>query len=125
MRQNLVSVLFVKLLDYVYSVVGVKVVDKLLGNLLGGHIAQKLAPVILVELHEHIGGSVAVQQLVQKFSLVNVQLFVKLGNVGGVQLSEFPARRLLIACGNDFAYVVKIFRSIFFHFIAGVSVQCW
>ncbi len=75
MGENLVAVLLVELLDKVNGIVGVEVVD-LLGDFLGGHGREELEAVVLVELHEHIGSCVLVEQLVEKLGFVELEILV-------------------------------------------------
>ncbi len=56
----------------------------LLGNLLGGHVLDNLESLILVELHEHVGGGLLVEELEDIFGPVGVELLYEFGKVGGV-----------------------------------------
>ncbi len=62
-REDFVALVFVEGLDEVHGVVRVEVVD-LLCDFLGGHVAEELAAVVLVKLHEHVGGLLLVQEAV-------------------------------------------------------------
>ena len=115
-RQDFITVLLIEFLDYIHSIVGVEVVDKLLGNLLGRHGGEELATVVLVQLHEHVGGYIAVEQLVQKFRFVKVEFLIKLGNVRRVKVGKLLACGFLVARLYYGAYMMQVFRCIFFHF---------
>lgn len=88
MGKNLLAVLLVEFLDDVHSVVGVEVVDELLGDFLRRHIVEQLAAVVLVEFHEHIGGSLQVKEAVEVFGLLQVEILVEVSDVGRVQSVE-------------------------------------
>ena len=61
MRNNLVALFFVELLNKVYSIVSIKVID-LLGNLLGRHVLDEFQSLVLIEFHKHIGGCIFVEK---------------------------------------------------------------
>ena len=96
-RQDLVAVFLVELLDYVYGIVGVEMVDELLGDLLGRHVLEQLAAVVLIEFHKHIGRNVVIEQLVEKFRLVEIEVLVQFGYVGRMQRGELVACRVFIS----------------------------
>ena len=89
MRQHFLLVFFVKFLDKVDGIVGVKVLHELLGNVLVGHILKQAVAVVLIKFHQGVGSSVTVKVRHHILRLLKVHLLYKFGNVGRVQLFEF------------------------------------
>ena len=112
---HLVAVLLVKVLDEVNRVVGVEMVDIQTGDFLGVHVAEELPSVILVKLHQHGGGLVAIEQLVEVFGLRQVEVLIQLGDVGRVHLLQLTTGGGLVVVFNDMLYFFEKILVEFLH----------
>ena len=83
--EDFLTVFLVEFLDDVYGIVSVKIVDELLGDFLSRHAVEKLASVILVKFHQHIGCRLGIKETVQVFSLLQIKILIEVGDIGGVQ----------------------------------------
>ena len=121
-RENLLLGVLVHFADQVYGVVGVHVVDKLLGDDFAGQLFQHLLAVVLVEFEQDVGGLLAVEQHVDVFGLVEVELLVEFGNVGGVQLFEQLAGLVFLVVLDDLLNVLYVFGRKLFHVSASLGL---
>ncbi len=114
MRQDLLALVDIKLLDEVDCIIGVKMVD-LLGDLLCRHVGNEFQTVVLIKLHQDIGCRIVVEQTIEILGLVNLEVLVEFSDIGGMEISEFPDCLLLVV-GMDYpANMLEIFGSIFLH----------
>ncbi len=90
-------------------------VDIFAGDILRLHLAEEFAAVVLVKFHEHVGSLVAVEEAVEVFCIVKLQVVVQLCDVGRVEVGENGAGFLVVAVGDYLFYVVEIFLVEFFH----------
>ena len=82
-RNHLIAILLIKVLDKVNGIIGVEVLERL-GNLLLGHIGKELSALVLVHLHEHLGGSLVFEELIEKLGIVDGKILKEFGDVGRV-----------------------------------------
>ena len=84
-------------------------VNELAGDILRLHVAQKFAAVLLVKLHEHIGGLVSVEQPVEILRLLQVKLLEKLRYIRRVEIFQHLLRSSLVVRVGDMPDVIDIF----------------
>ena len=90
----------IEFLYQVHRIIRVEML-KLLRNFLFGHIVEKLLAVVLIELHQHLGGSLFVEQLIQKFCIFHFKVVKELRYVGRVQVAEQPPCSIFILARHD------------------------
>ena len=76
---------------------------------------EQLVAFVVVELEQQVAGGFFVEQLIEELGLLDVEVLIELGNVGGVEFVELPAGGGSIARGDYFADLLKILGAIFFH----------
>ena len=117
MAENLVALVGIEFLNNIYSIVGVEVFN-LFGDILGIHFAEQTGTFILIKLHEYVRLSLLVKQTKQILSLLEVEVTIQVGDVGGMQIVKSPASLLVGMLMNYFAQIFKIFGCKLFHY-------CW
>lgn len=114
LRQYLLLVLLVELLNQVHGVVRLHVVD-LLGYDLVGEVVKQFSPVVLIEFEQHVGRRLLVKKLIEKLGLVQVQILIQFGNIGRMETRQLLGCGLHIPAVYDLADQLQIFGTVLFH----------
>ncbi len=113
--ENLLAVILVKLLNNVDRIIRIKVFD-LLGDIGHIHLREKLGSVVLVKLHEHIGLHLLVKKLEEIFGLIEIEILIKLRDVGRMEVGKFLGSGRIGTVMDNFTQVCEIFGGEFFHY---------
>ena len=103
-------VLVVEVLDQRDRIVGVELAGDV-GELLRLHLVEQVLADEVVQFGEHVGADDPGQRLDQPFALVGAGKLDQIGDVGGVERLDQPARGLVIAGLDRVEHLVDEFRA--------------
>ena len=109
MCQHLLLLLFIQILNDIYSIVGVHVVDELAGNQFGRQFIQQPLTVVLVHLHQYVGRCLIVKLAIYQTGIIHVKFIAQLGDVGGVHILQDGFQFYCILILNNFKNIIQKF----------------